>query len=96
LSELFEYVRIGQNQDGYALVEVCMIDQSKAVTIFLETIKDLDKSNTVKVAFPQNRIETTNSNKDRIATVTVKGDEALEPTEKFIAEKNKALKEGLQ
>ena len=88
-AELFEYVRIGQNNEGYALVEVCMKDAMSSVNVYLEVIKQLNK--TVKVAYPQNKVETTNANKDRVAMVTVKGDAGLNPTETFIEEKKKVV-----
>lgn len=94
-AEVFEYVRIGMNQDGYALVEVCMKDQHEAVGMFFKTIMDLqdNQSINIKIANPQNRIEVTNANKDRVPMVTVKGDELLMPTERFQEEKKKVASE---
>lgn len=89
MSELFEYVRIGQNNEGYALVEVCNKDRKTAVKIFIDTIEELNNCEGIITAFPQNKIETTNANKDRVPMITVKGDEGLSPTEQFIQEKLK-------
>lgn len=94
-AELFEYVRIGQNNEGYALVEVCYKDQHEAVSVFFETIRELQDNQSIKirVANPQNRIEITNANKDTRPMVTVKGDADLYPTEKFVEEKSKVSTE---
>lgn len=93
MTELFEYVRIGQNNEGYALVEVCHKDRKTAVKIFLDTIEELANCEGILTAFPQLKIEMTNANKDRVPMVTVKGDEHLNPTEKFIEEKVKVATE---
>jgi hypothetical protein len=73
-AELFEYVKITQNNDGYATVEVCNKDRKSAVKIYSDTIEELNNIDGISTPDP-NELETKDSNENtkQTPTVTVKG-----------------------
>jgi hypothetical protein len=73
-AELFEYVKITQNNDGYATVEVCNKDRKSAVKIYSDTIEELNNIDGISTPDP-NELETkaSNENTKQTPTVTVKG-----------------------
>jgi len=72
-AELFEYVKITQNNDGYATVEVCNKDRKTAVKIYLDTIEELENSDTA-VPIPQEfETKASNENTKFMPVLTVKG-----------------------
>jgi hypothetical protein len=72
-AELFEYVKITQNNDGYATVEVCNKDRKSAVKIYSDTIEELNNIDGISTPDP-NELETkaSNENTKQTPTVTVK------------------------
>lgn len=72
--ELFEYVKISQNNEGFTTIEVCFKDRTMAVKEYIDTLEELGNCEGVYLA-DATELETKASNENTkfIPTVTVKG-----------------------
>ena len=73
-AEFFEYVKITQNNDGYATVEVCNKDRKTAVKIYSDTIEELNNIDGISTPHPDDlEVKASNENSKFEPQVTVKG-----------------------
>jgi hypothetical protein len=74
VAEVFEYVKISMNSDGYSLVEVLNKDRKEAVKIYSDTIEELNNIDGIVTPFADDlEVKASNENTKFIPTVTVKG-----------------------
>lgn len=73
MNELFEYVKLTQNNDGYVTVEVVNSDFLEATQIMSETIEDLHVKGIMTPDAAELETKASNDNTKFQPTVTVKG-----------------------
>ena len=73
MSDDFEYVKISQNSEGYAMVEVCFKKSLEALYEFNEVINKLNGKGHPVASPKELETKATNDNTKFVPVVTVKG-----------------------